>query len=90
MPNYSPVPLAIAGTGRIASVPARLAEFYCRSLPLRIAIPKVDMPPMIELLQWHTSRADDTGLASLPRLISEVAGEVEGRGISASSAGLPR
>ena len=89
MPNYSLLPLAVVGTGRIATVPARLAEFYCRSLPLRIVAPEFEMPPMIELLQWHKSRADDTGLAWLRRVIGEVAADVDARISTAASRNEP-
>ena len=76
MPSYSLLPLAIAGTGRIATVPARMAEIYCRSLPLRVVPPTFELPPMIELLQWHKSRLEDSGLSWLRQIIVAAAGEL--------------
>jgi DNA-binding transcriptional LysR family regulator len=76
MPSYSLLPLAISGTGRIATVPARMAEIYCRSLPLRVVTPTFELPPMIELLQWHKSRLEDSGLSWLRQIIVAAAGEL--------------
>jgi DNA-binding transcriptional LysR family regulator len=71
--NYSLLPQAIVGTRRIATIPARLAQQYASTLPIRILKPGFPMPPMIEILQWHPVHSDDAGLTWLRATLHEVA-----------------
>jgi DNA-binding transcriptional LysR family regulator len=73
VPTYSLVPMAVAGTSRIASIPERLAGLYCTMLPIRIVEPSFPMPPIIEVMQWHQSRSADPGLTWLRSLLVEAA-----------------
>jgi len=84
MPNYSLLPMAVIGTRRLATIPERLARLYCTMLPIRIIEPAFPMPPVIEVLQWHPSRAADPGLAWLRALLGQAAGDVMTRGSTAS------
>ena len=85
MPSYSLLPRAVAGTSRIATVPLKLAELYCRSLPLRVVEPSFEMPRMTETLIWHASRTSAPAVAWMRGLIREVGGGVSGR----TAAGAP-
>ena len=76
--SFNAVPHLVAGTNRVAMMHRRLAEVYCRTLPLRIIAPPVEMPPLIEVIQWHRYRESDPARiwlhevlkAALPRATS--------------------
>src|SRR5215471_8169483 len=56
---FNLVPQLLIGTSRIATIHRRLAMFYQQYLPLRIVTPPVQIPPLDESMQWHTSRDRD-------------------------------
>lgn len=60
--GFTLVPPLIIGTTRIATLHRRLAEFFAGHLPLKIFKPPVEIPPMVESMQWHTVRDADPGL----------------------------
>ena len=63
VPAFTLAPRAVVGTRRIATVHARLAELYARSLPIRILAPPVAFPTLTEVLEWHYHEENDAGLA---------------------------
>ncbi len=65
-PNFTPLPLCVIGTDRIATVHARLAKQYAHYLPLRILPPPIKFPVLREVLQWQPHLASDPGLALVP------------------------
>jgi DNA-binding transcriptional LysR family regulator len=50
---------SVVGTDRIATVPARLAAEMARNLPLRILQPPLQLPRLVEVLQWPSHRESD-------------------------------
>ncbi len=70
--GFTLVPQLVVGTARIATVHRRLAEFYAKQLPLRILKPPVEIPPVVESMQWHAIREGDPGLVWLRRLLRSV------------------
>jgi DNA-binding transcriptional LysR family regulator len=82
--NYALLPQAVVDTARIATIPARLAREYVRTLPVRILEPLFRMPPMIEILQWHAAHADDAGLQWLRQVLHDCA-----RALGAPPSALP-
>jgi DNA-binding transcriptional LysR family regulator len=50
---------AVIGTDRIATVPARLAAELARNFPLRIIQPPIELPRLVEVLQWPSHREVD-------------------------------
>ena len=60
--GFTLVPPLVIGTTRIATLHRRLAEFSAKHLPLKILKPPVDIPSMVESVQWHTVRDGDPGL----------------------------
>ncbi len=56
---FNLVPQLLIGTSRIATIHRRLASFYQQYLPLRLVAPPVQIPPLEESMQWHTSRDRD-------------------------------
>ena len=57
--SFEAAPQLVVGTDRITTVGKRLATKYARFLPLKLFPLPVEIPPMIELLQWHKSRSQD-------------------------------
>jgi len=74
--NFNSVPQYVVGTQRIATIHRRLAEYYCRHLPLRILPCPFELPVIAESLQWHTYFNKDPGRAWLCGVLKEVANGV--------------
>ena len=73
--GFTLVPRLVVGTTRIATIHRRLARFYAKQLPLKIMKPPVEIPPVIESMQWHTIRDADPGLKWLRRILRSAAAE---------------
>jgi len=69
VPAFSLVPRLVVGTQRIATVHARLAELYARTLPIRILAPPIAFPMLTEVLEWHYHEEDDPCLAWIRKFI---------------------
>lgn len=59
--TFCNVPHLLVGTERITFMHRRLAEVYCRALPLRMFTPPMAMPQLVEMVQWHRMRDRDPG-----------------------------
>ena len=59
--TFCNVPHLLVGTERISFMHRRLAEAYCRMLPLRMFTPPMAMPRLVEMVQWHRMRDRDPG-----------------------------
>ncbi len=77
--GFSLVPQMVVGTRRIATIHRRLAQFYAQHAPLKILKPPVEIPPVVESMQWHSIRDSDPGLLWLRRLLRAVCAEKSGR-----------
>jgi len=55
MHGSSFLPDFVVGTDRIARIPTRLAQKYAESFPLRLVDAPIELPPIVEVLQWHKS-----------------------------------
>lgn len=71
--SFTSVPTMLPGTNRIALVHERLAHAFIDKLPLAIARPPFDVPPMREMMQYHRTRANDAGLTWLRGALIEQA-----------------
>lgn len=67
--GFTLVPPLIIGTTRIATLHRRLADFLAQRLPLKILKPPVEIPSMVESVQWHTVRDADPGLRWMRSLL---------------------
>jgi DNA-binding transcriptional LysR family regulator len=63
--NFTMVPQLLIGTNRIATMHRRLAEIYSRLLPIRLLPPPIELPPLVEAMQWHKIRSKDRGICWL-------------------------
>ncbi|HUK36509.1 MAG TPA: LysR family transcriptional regulator, partial [Vicinamibacterales bacterium] len=77
--SFEAVPQLIVGTERIATVATRLARKYGKSLPIKVVPVPVDIPPMIEVLQWHRAHDQDPAHAWLRSQLKEAVTTVFGR-----------
>ncbi|MFT4197832.1 MAG: LysR family transcriptional regulator [Pseudoxanthomonas sp.] len=59
--SFHLLPHLIAGTNRVATLHARMADSYLKNLPLRTVKPLFEMPRLMEVLQWHRHRDLDPG-----------------------------
>ncbi|MFC3579161.1 LysR family transcriptional regulator [Sphingomonas hylomeconis] len=73
--TFSGVPMMLPHTLRIAVLQERLATAYCTAFPLRVQPLPFDMPLLREVVQYHTARADDAGIAWLIGEFQRVAAE---------------
>ena len=71
--GFSMLPQFVIGTSRIATLHTRLAHHYAQWLPLRLLKPPVEIPPLVEVMQWHNFRTADRGLAWLRRALLDAA-----------------
>lgn len=58
--SFTTVPFLVQGTDNIALLQGRLARFYAQFLPIKVIPCPIDIPPLVEHLQWHQlSEGDD-------------------------------
>jgi DNA-binding transcriptional LysR family regulator len=74
--NFTLVPHYIVETDRIATVHSRIAEHYASFLPLRILKPPLDIPEIIECVQWHRYSDKHPARTWLRELILETGREL--------------
>jgi LysR family transcriptional regulator, nod-box dependent transcriptional activator len=58
-PSFDLAPQLVIGTERIATVASRLACKYAKLLPIKLLPVPIEIPPMIEVLQWHRAHDQD-------------------------------
>jgi LysR family nod box-dependent transcriptional activator len=75
-PTFNAVPLHIVQSGRIATVHRRLARYYASILPIRLIEAPVEIPAIVEAIQWHRLFDNDPGIAWLRQLIKESAARI--------------
>lgn len=75
VPNFSAIPALLIGTRRIAVLQERLARAFALTMPIAIRPLPIDMPPLREVVQFHSTRTNDMGLRWLIDRLKEEAGE---------------
>lgn len=75
--SFATIPWMVVGTEMIATVHARLAHRLAAVLPLKVVPVPLEMPPLVELMQWHMHRTNDPGLAWLRSLLKAAAVEMD-------------
>ncbi|HXZ10065.1 MAG TPA: LysR family transcriptional regulator [Paraburkholderia sp.] len=71
--NFNTLPQLVIGTTRIATVHTRLARIYAHYLPLRLLPLPMDLPPLIEVMQWHAINNSDPAHVWMRRVLQEQA-----------------
>ncbi|TRW16801.1 LysR family transcriptional regulator [Glacieibacterium frigidum] len=72
-PSFIQTPWLLPGTNRIALMHERLARLMAPGLLLKIVEVPFDIPPMQEVVQYHSTRARDEGLLWLRTRLRAVA-----------------
>jgi DNA-binding transcriptional LysR family regulator len=75
VPEATVSPFIIAQTDMIASVPARVARLFSKTLPLRILPLPVRLPPLTVRLLWHERNHTDPGHQWLRIVLSDLGSE---------------
>jgi len=71
-PTLAALPNLVVGTDRIATVHRRLAERARSQLPIQIWEPPLEIPRLVQMLQWHKYRSNDLALTWLRNCAMEV------------------
>jgi DNA-binding transcriptional LysR family regulator len=79
VPAFSLAPRLVVGTDRATTITTRLAARYAATLPLRLIPLPVEMPPMVERLQWHEVHEQDPAHRWLRRLLKDTADAIPSR-----------
>ena len=77
-PAFDLAPQLVVGTDRIATVPTRLACKYAQFLPLKLLPLPINVPPIIEKLQWHRVHSQDPDHIWLRAQLSDSVTRVSG------------
>ncbi len=72
-PSFIQAPFLVPGTMRLCVMHERLARFMAKRLPLTILEVPFPIPPMEEMMQFHSTREADPGLLWLREKITELA-----------------
>jgi LysR family transcriptional regulator, nod-box dependent transcriptional activator len=62
VPSFSLLPSLLVGTNRIATLQARLAHDLADRMPLKVLDAPLELPRLIEVLQWNSQREFDPAL----------------------------
>ena len=74
--TFSRVPMFLSGTNRIGTLQTRLAQKASTQWPVRVLPCPMQMPPLVELLQWHKYQENDPVLNWVRQLMRTVASEM--------------
>lgn len=75
--NFLAIPYHVVGTDRLATVHARLAEIYAKTLPIRILELPFEVPPISVALQWHKYNDGNPTITWLRSLMVEIGREFD-------------
>jgi DNA-binding transcriptional LysR family regulator len=59
--DFNTLPHMVIGTNRIATMHRRLARMFANYYPLRLLEPPMQIPKMVEVMQWHRYLDKDPG-----------------------------
>ncbi|HYM35063.1 MAG TPA: LysR substrate-binding domain-containing protein, partial [Steroidobacteraceae bacterium] len=68
--TFDSVPHMLVGTNRLSIMHRRLAAVYSNSLPLKILPVPIEMPHIVEMIQWHKYRDRDPARVWLTEVLT--------------------
>ena len=71
--QFGLMPEFVVGSDCIATLHSRLALLYARRFPLRLLAPPLEMPPTLQVVQWHAYQDADPSLIWFRQLLAQVA-----------------
>lgn len=69
--NFTLLPHLVVGTDRVATLQTLLAQQYARVLPIKLIPPPLELPKLVEIMQWHVHRDQDPASQWLRKLLLE-------------------
>jgi LysR family transcriptional regulator, nod-box dependent transcriptional activator len=72
--TFTGVPHLLVGTNRLSVMHKRLAVLFCEPLSLRILPVPIEMPRLVEMMQWHKYRDRDPGRIWMTQVLTSAAG----------------
>lgn len=69
--SFATIPAMLVGTQMIATIQARLARQIAQLYPLKCVPLPVELPRLVQTMQWHKHRSQDPGLAWLRSLLKQ-------------------
>jgi LysR family nod box-dependent transcriptional activator len=76
VPSFLLLPSFLTGTNRIATLQARLAHKLAGSAPLKVVEAPLQLPRLVEVLQWNAQRDVDPALSWLREQVITAAAEL--------------
>ena len=89
-PSFDLAPELVVGTDRIATLATRLARKYAEILPLKLVPVPVEIPPMVEMLQWHKAHDQDPAHTWFRARLKEAAARLPGPSHTSTKSPSPR
>jgi DNA-binding transcriptional LysR family regulator len=74
--NFGMAPQMVVGTSRIATVQTQLARAMAPHWPIRVLRCPIALPPIVEMIQWHTYQERDPAILWFIELLKAVASEL--------------
>jgi LysR family nod box-dependent transcriptional activator len=71
--NFGMLPNFVVGTRRLATVQRRLAEYYVKTMPLKILEAPLDLPVLDESVHWNAAFDQDPACKWLRKILKDVA-----------------
>jgi DNA-binding transcriptional LysR family regulator len=75
-PSFSLAPQFVVGTDRVATVQTRLAHKMALQWPLRVLPCPIEIPPIVETVQWHKYQERDPAILWFLEVLKSVALEL--------------
>ncbi|WP_233809248.1 LysR family transcriptional regulator [Paraburkholderia sp. HP33-1] len=75
-PSFTLLPRMLVGTGRVATLHARLAHAIAPSYELRVLPCPIPLPHLRETIQWHKYQAHDPAISWFKEQVRAVAGSL--------------
>lgn len=71
--TFGSVPHMLVGTDRLSIMHRRLASVYARMMPLKILPVPIEMPRLVEMIQWHKYRDRDPARVWMTQVLTDCA-----------------
>lgn len=75
-PAFTLLPAMVVGTNRVATMHSRLAKLYAKYLPLSLIPFPMEIPKIVEMMQWHKYQDLDPGCIWLRKILQEAASKL--------------
>jgi DNA-binding transcriptional LysR family regulator len=83
-PSFSLAPQLVVGTDRVATVQTRLAHKMALQSPLRVLPCPIEIPPIVETVQWHKYQERDPAILWFLQILRSVALELSAVSVDSS------